>query len=288
MSLPAFPTSLQATHREGFLNSGDHTRLYWRCFTPPEVRGTVAVLHGGGDHSGRYPALCARLVAAGFRVALLDLRGHGQSDGRRWHVDAFQDYLADLDALVARMASEPAPGRRFVVGQGLGALIALRWGLDHPGGFDGYVLVSPLLGPPTGAARLGESAATLLSRLSPRRSVASGLLPEELTSDQELRQWTAQDPLRGTTTTPRWLASTAAARREVRARAGQLSDPLLLLAGGSDGLCDPDDAVRFFAEAGPVDKQLLRYDGFRHELFNERGRERPLSDTVDWILAHAG
>ena len=128
----------------------------------------------------------------------------------------------------------------------------------------------------------------LLSRLNPRRKVSLGHRPEALTSDPELQGWTAYDPLRGAATTPRWLAATAGAQREVLARARQFAAPLLLLAAGDDQLADPDAAERFLAAAGTLDKRLLRYDGFRHELFNERGRERPLSDTVDWISAHAG
>jgi alpha-beta hydrolase superfamily lysophospholipase len=150
------------------------------------------------------------------------------------------------------------------------------------------VLASPLLGPPGGASVLGSTAVRLLSRLNPRRKVSLGHRPEALTSDPELQGWTAYDPLRGAATTPRWLAATAAAQREVLARAPEFSAPLLLLSAGDDQLADPEAAERFLAAAGAGDKRLLRYDGFRHELFNERGRERPLSDTVDWISAHAG
>src|SRR5687768_13073408 len=97
-------------HEDGFLNSGrDHLRLYWQRYTPPRPRATVAVLHGYGDHGGRYEPLVEKLVGAGLAAALVDLRGHGQSDGRRGHIDAFQDYLDDLDTFVAKLRAE-APG----------------------------------------------------------------------------------------------------------------------------------------------------------------------------------
>ena len=85
--LPSFPTEAEARHEEGFLNSADHLRLYWQRYTPPSPKATVLVLHGGGDHCGRYPGITAALVQAGFEAALFDFRGHAQSDGRRWHVE---------------------------------------------------------------------------------------------------------------------------------------------------------------------------------------------------------
>src|SRR5512140_2150989 len=111
MPVPSFPSEAEARHDEGFLNSADHLRLYWQRFAPPAPRATVAVIHGGGDHSGRYPALTAALVRAGFEVALVDLRGHGQSDGRRWYVDAFSDNLSDFTALVGKLRAEKSPGK---------------------------------------------------------------------------------------------------------------------------------------------------------------------------------
>ena len=75
MPVPSFPSEAEARHEEGFLNSADHLRLYWQRYTPSKPRATVAVLHGGGDHSGRYPGITSALVRAGFQAALLDFRG---------------------------------------------------------------------------------------------------------------------------------------------------------------------------------------------------------------------
>jgi alpha-beta hydrolase superfamily lysophospholipase len=290
MSVPPFPPASEATRDDGFLHSGDHTRLYWQRYRPASPRGTVAVFHGGGDHSGRYPALAGVLVRAGFTVSLVDFRGHGQSDGRRWAIDAFSDYLADADAFLRAQRAQLAggAGRLFVVGHGEGALIAARWALARAGQADGFILASPLLGFGPDAAPRNRWKGRLLGWALPRLALAARVEVDTLTSDLEQQAWIARDPLRGTATTARWFTASLAAQREVLAAASRFEAPLLLLAGSDDRITDLGASRRFFEAAGSRDKKLVIYEGFRHELFNERERLRPLGDSVAWISARAG
>jgi alpha-beta hydrolase superfamily lysophospholipase len=286
MNAPPFPAASEATHDEGFLHSVDHTRLYWRRYRPPSPRATVAVFHGGGDHSGRYPALAGALVRAGFTAALVDFRGHGQSDGRRWAIDSFSDYLADADTFLH--AQRAGPRRLFVVGLGAGALIAARWALARTGQADGFVFASPLFGFGPEAPPRSRWPATVLGRAVPRLRLAARVEASALTADPELQAWIAVDPLRGTSTSARWLSASVAAQREVLAAAPRFTGPLLLLEGGDDRIADLVQGRRFFDEAGSQDKKLVIYEGFRHELFNERDRQRPLADTVAWLSERSG
>ena len=288
MPVPAFPSSSEAKHEEGFIHSADHLRLYWQRYTPKgTTRATVAIVHGGGDHSGRYPALTAALVSAGFQVGLVDLRGHGQSDGRRWHVDRFQDYLGDVDALVARLgADRPAGGELFVLGHSMGGLVAIHWALAHPGAAAGVVLSSPYLELAFPPPKLKLLAARTLGRVLPWLPVSTGLKMTDLTSDEELQRWTERDPLYGRVTTPRWFSEAGTAQLEALRRAGELRAPLLVLAGGADAIAANAGARRLVEAAGADDKRLVMYGGFRHELFNEVRRAEPIAEVVRWLEAH--
>jgi alpha-beta hydrolase superfamily lysophospholipase len=289
MSVPTFPSEAEARHEEGFLYSADHLRLYWQRYTPPAARATVAVLHGGGDHSGRYPGITAALVRAGFQVALVDFRGHGQSDGRRWHVDAFSDYLGDLDAFVAKLSLDGLAGDQlFALAHSLGALIAALWGLSRGRHVSGFVLTSPwfrLAGrPPLGKLLL----ATLAGKVVPWMPVSVGLRVEDLTSDPEHQRWTERDPLYGRVTTPRWFTESRRAQHEVVRRAGEWRQPLLVLAAGADRVADTACARAFVEGAHAEDKRLLVYEGFRHEILNEAARERPIGEVVSWLSQRSG
>lgn len=287
--LPTFPSEADARHEEGFLNAADHLRLFWQRYTPPSARATVAVLHGGGDHAGRYPALTTALVKARFQVALVDLRGHGQSDGRRWHVDAFQDNLSDLDAFVAKLSQDGVAGDElFVVGHSHGALVGALWGLTRGRHVSGFVFSSPYFRLALRPPPLKLLVAKLVGRVVPWLPVDAGFDARILTSDEELQRWTERDPLYGRKTTPRWFEESLRAQNEVLRRAAEFRAPLLVLAGGADRLADVAAARAFVDAAGSKDKRIRVYEGFRHEIFNEVGRAEPIADAIAWLSDHAG
>ncbi len=286
--LPSFPTESEARHEEGFLNSADHLRLYWQRFTPERARATVVVLHGGGDHSGRYPAVTAALVRAGFQAALVDFRGHGQSDGRRWHVDAFSDYLHDVDAFVAKLSQDGIAGDRlFLLGHSMGALIATLWAAGHARLLSGLVLSSPYFALARKPSAGKVLAARLVGRVVPWLPVSAGLQMAQLTSDAELQRWTDRDPLYGRATTPRWFEESSRAQLEALRRAAEIELPLLVLAGGADEIADVSAARAFIESARSRDKRMVVYDGLRHEIFNEVRRQEPIGEAAAWLTAHA-
>jgi alpha-beta hydrolase superfamily lysophospholipase len=286
--LPSFPTEAEARHEEGFLNSADHLRLFWQRYTPKakEARATVLLLHGAGDHSGRYPGITSALVRGGFQVALLDYRGHGQSDGRRWYVDAFADYLHDVDAFVAKLSRDGVAGERlFVLGHSQGGLIATLWTEGHPRLVSGLVLSSPYFRLAVKAPAAKVMGARLAARIIPWLPVAANLGSDQLTSDPELQRWTDRDPLYVRATTPRWFVESERAQLEALRRAPEVEVPLLVMAAGADTVAETAAARTFFEATRSQDKKLVVYEGFRHEIFNEVRREEPIGEAVAWLAA---
>jgi len=125
----------------------------------------------------------------------------------------------------------------------------------------------------------------LLSRIVPWFSVQNRLQATMLTRDELIQRATERDPLYNQTATARWFIESKRAQVEVMLRAPEYRWPSLILLGGADPIADGSAARAFFERAGSADKKLMTYDGFRHEILNEVGRERVYADIDSWLDA---
>lgn len=146
------------------IDAADGTRLSGRAWMPPAPRAVIALVHGIAEHSGRYAWLAAKANARGLGVVATDLRGHGRSPGERSYVERFDDYLLDVDALLAK-GQELAAGRPlFLMGHSMGGAIALRWLAQRQRPLAGLILSSAALKIGGDVPRLLVALAPLLSR----------------------------------------------------------------------------------------------------------------------------
>lgn len=270
----------------GTLRTSDAQALAWRGRVPENPRGIVLFVHGLAEHSGRYQRTAEHFAGLGFACYGFDLRGHGASQGRRVHVDAFDDYVKDVDAALALVGGRHPALPCFLVGHSMGGLITIRFVLAKPGTIAGAVVSSPLLAPhpsavPSAGTRL---AAGLLSKVAPGLLIPSGLDSNALSRDRAIVDAYVTDPLVSSKVSARWFVATMAAAAEARAQAPALRTPMLLMQSGGDRLVDPE-ATRCWAEAAPPQfLQFIWWEGFYHEMFNEPERQRVFGSVEAWLL----
>jgi len=267
----------------------DGTRLHHAALVPEAARAAVAIIHGYGDHGGRYRHVMEALAAAGFAAHAVDYRGHGLAGGRRAFVARFDDYLADLESFLARVQARSPDLPLFVVGHSQGALISSLYATG-PGGarIAGLVLSNPYV-----RLRIVPNAfqlfqANVVGAIIPFLPVKNPITSSMLTRDAKMQQWTDADPLYLHVVTPRWFTESNAARQRLEQEAKLVKVPLLVLVGTADPIAHPDGARLVFETAGSADKRIENYTGMLHEIFNETGREKPIGDMVTWLSEHAG
>jgi alpha-beta hydrolase superfamily lysophospholipase len=241
------------------------------------------LLHGYAEHLGRHAEITRALAGAGYAVHLLDFRGHGQSGGKRAHVDRFQEYLDDLDVFLARVRDAAQGKPVFILAHSHGALVSARYLLDKPNAVRGAVFSSPYFRLKLRVSPVKILAGRIISRVLPSLPMRNDLRPEQLTRDRAIQEATRNDPLYQHIATPRWYTESNEAQETVLRRATEFVTPLLLLIGGADPISDPSAARSFFDHATSADKQLKQYDGFLHELFHEPERERVFRDVIGWL-----
>lgn len=264
------------------LRTADGTELQLSVW-PVAGRGWVAIVHGYGEHSGRYEAFARWLNARGWSVASCDLRGHGRSPGPRGHIQSFGEYLQDLAALHAFAAHQAGDGPVFLLGHSLGGLIALRYVQETGAELAGLVLSAPFLELALPTPRWKLILAPALSQLWPTFSTPSGLRGELASRDPEVASAYDGDPLVFKRATARWFAEVLREQENALAAAPRLRLPLLVLHGDADRVARPSASRRLVAQAGSPDRTLSVYGGFRHELLNELGKERAWEDVAAWL-----
>ena len=269
-----------------FRNPHNGRLLTYRLWEPASRQALVVIVHGFGEHSGRYEPFAQALAEQHVVVACPDLWGHGRSGGRRGDIERFEEYLDDLDALVSKvfMGRLPQPAWT-VVGHSFGALVAIHWAFGKPPALRSVILQSPLLevGFPIPAWK-----ARLITRLAPwwpRLPISIGLNPAWLSHDPAVVQRYQDDPLVHHTTTLRGAVALQDAMRYAMEHATQVTIPTLLLYGMEDRVVSVDACWRF-AERLVCEKRVVGFPDAYHELHHEAVQPAIVEEVMRWIRAH--
>lgn len=240
------------------------------------TRSAVLLVHGIGEHSGRYDHVGRFLAARGHDVLAFDNRGHGQSGGRRGHVDHFGQFLDDVEDHVLERRQLGLPV--VLIGHSLGGLISATYVVEGRPAPDLLVLSAPALKAqiPAWQRRL----APVLARVWPTVFVPGGIDGALLSRDPEVQRAYLSDPLRVAGSTAGLGQQIFAAMETTTANLARITLPTYVLHGSEDNLVP-------LAASQPLEGRpnvtYRRWEGLRHECFNEPNRDEVLGEMADWI-----
>lgn len=252
------------------------------------ARGQVLLVHGLGEHVGRYDHVAAALSARGWAVSGFDQRGHGRSEGARGVIARPDALLADLAAVIDTVRPRHA-GPLVLLGHSMGGAVAARFVAEalapRPAAWsrpvDGLVLSSPAL-----AARLSGFQRLQLAigeRFLPGLAQRNGIDPRGLSHDEAMVAAYTADPLVHDRISARLARFILDAGEQVRAAAPRWALPTLLMWGGADPVVDPAGSRAFAAAAPAAMLSAFEFDSMRHEIFNETEREGVLMRLHQWL-----
>jgi alpha-beta hydrolase superfamily lysophospholipase len=261
--------------------ASDGTPLHGRHWTPKgEPWARVLIVHGIGEHSGRYERTGRLMAEAGLDVQAFDLRGHGLSGGRRVYVGRWDDFLDDVEV---RLTALREPGRPLVLfGHSMGALIALTYACSDRPAPDLLVLSAPPLR--ANVPGWQRVLAPLLSRVAPTMVIANPISGDQLARDPAVGVAYFADPLVQPRSTARLGAELFAAMKRARSGLDRLHVPTLVIHGGADTLV-PTAGSDPLGELTGVERRVL--PGLRHETLNEPEGPDVVAGIVEWLRAHA-
>ncbi len=268
---------------ESFIQAADGLQIFTRRWDAAQPTAACVVIHGLGEHSGRYEALAHDLNGRGFSVWALDLRGHGRSQGRRGDCLSVGEYTADMDLLVDKVREAAPTLPRILIGHSLGGLLTLRYAVAYPEKIKAAAVSSPALRLALKLPKIKVAVAECLDRVAPSTPIPNGVNPRLLSHNPEGVQRYRSDPMVDRVITARCAILLREAMRESPLLAPRLRIPCLILQAGSDAICDADAAGEFAQAAPQRLVEFHRYEGLYHELFNEPERDRVIDDLCAWM-----
>ena len=272
---------------EGFLDAPDGLRIGWRRWSPTgETRGVVVVLHGIGEHGGRYGEVATRFNDAGYVVAAMDFRGHGRSGGRRGDT-RIPPSLSDIDLMLGQEAQRNSGRPLFLYGHSLGGLIAFLYALDRNPDLAGVVLTGPAFRTVLREQRVKVAVARALGSAIPGLTLGSGLPQDLLNRDPAVRAAYKEDPLVHDRASAGFARGALLAQERCEAEAHHFRLPLLIAHGGADGI-NLLAGSETIAAAVPEDCTLTVYDGVYHALEHEPEMPQIIDDVIAWMDVHRG
>jgi alpha-beta hydrolase superfamily lysophospholipase len=292
------------------LEAADGVRLVYRRWLPEgAVRGTVQVVHGASEHSGRYGRLARALTARGLAVYALDLRGHGrtaESTGAgRFGAGGVDALLADVRALAAVAAGEHPGVPTVLLGHSMGSIVALAAAEEDGGDLAGLVLSGPIGVAPHLAEAVTALEASTAAGAGDVPLDALGAFNQPFEPARTPFDWLSRDPAevdayladplcgdRMPLTTGYAAGVFGLAVRSTTAEAvARLPEglPMLLLAGQRDPVGGVDaaqvTALADLLRARGLPVELHVYPDARHEVLNETNRDEVTGDLLAWLAA---
>ncbi|MBS1910857.1 MAG: lysophospholipase [Bacteroidetes bacterium] len=260
--------------------------IYTRSWLPTEEkpRAIVVIVPGFNSHSGYYNWVAGQFVSHGLAAYALDLRGRGKSEGERFYVDKFEDYVNDLETFVT-IAKQEVPGVPvFVLGHSAGGVVSCIYTLEHQAEIAGLICESFAHEVP--APDFALAVLKGLSHVAPHAHVLK-LHNEDFSRDPEVVETMNNDPLIANEVQPiETVAEMVRADERLKKEFPLITLPVLILHGTHDKATKPSGSQHFYDAAGSADKTIKLYDGHYHDLLNDLEKEVVMADILAWLDAH--
>ncbi|MBF0273604.1 MAG: alpha/beta hydrolase [Nitrospinae bacterium] len=275
-------------HESAFFQGIKDTRIFYQVWKPEHPRGVVLIIHGFTEHSGRYTNVVNTLCPEEYAVWAIDHRGHGKSGGKQHYVDSFKDFFADI-AILEKMLRKAHPDLPVhIIGHSMGSLIANHYvSSQEKQDYSSLTLSGTGAAVGEGIGQLQILLSKLLSAFLPKLLIPSGIDPNFISSDQEVVEAYKNDPLvKYQKVTSRLGNELLCYLSTMKCAAKKVTVPTMIQVGSLDDTFKHSSWDELFTSFPSKDKVFQKYEGLKHEVYNEVEKEIPLADLKGWINSH--
>ncbi|WP_018133286.1 alpha/beta hydrolase [Effusibacillus pohliae] len=272
------------------------TELFYRSWIPMQPHLILVMIHGAGQHSGQFLELAAYCFRHDIAFYALDLRGFGQSTGKRGHITCFAEYLDDLERFIEYVQQQHPENPVFLLGHSLGGTIVVRYGQERGQScVQGAILSAPALRLRLQIPNSLYSVCRLLSGISPEFCVELHRFSKRIAKIPRFRSFfngkgelsDAADPLSTSQFTVRWFTELLSNGNQALSKAADFRISVLCICGADDPLIDPASVQQFHDSLPIKDKQFILLPGRKHRLLHDQQREMVFAQIVNWLKQRA-
>ena len=277
-------------HQFGNFEGRELKNLFYQCWLPESnVKAYIVAIHDLATDSDRFEILSEYLTENGYAVYSFDLRGHRRNAGGfPGNIDSMDHIQKDIILFMDLIRKLAEDKKIFLMGHSLGGLISIIYAIDHPG-LPGVVVSSPSLGlflESMVDKKVAKKLAGSIAKLAPNKLIKISIDQKQLTSDLKILRKQIADKNKLDTITVKTLAEINNAMKWAIDNVSNLTCPLLIQQAGNDKLVDKEKNINFFNNVKSQDKTYKEYDGFLHDLWNEKGRAQVFQDLYIWLEKH--
>ncbi len=252
--------------------------------TERSPKAVVCLIHGFGEHIKRYQHVAEAFGKDGYALVGADLRGHGQSSGKRGFTPSIEAFMQDIDLLVEQARKQYPNLPLFVYGHSLGGVLALNYGLRHKTTAKGFIVTAPSLYTSVEEQPIKVFMAKTLGALMPAITISTALDPADLSRDEKVVNKYKSDPLVHDKISLGMAKAFIETNRWTLENASKFNTPLLLMHGKADHLAYPKGSQEF-ASALKEKCTLMLWDNLYHEIHNEPEQNEVLKTMTIWMDA---
>jgi len=272
---------------EGYFEGVGGLKLFYKTWEPDETpRAVLVIIHGAGEHSGRYQNLIDTLVPAGYVLASYDQRGHGRSEGRRGHINSWKEYRKDLDLFFDLIEKLYPDQNKSIYGHSMGAMTLLDYQEHSSRDLTSAIVSGNALMPTDAAPPLLVMIAKALSWVMPKMLLQVKLEGSSLSRDPEVARSYMEDPLVHWKRSVRWGTEALKTLKRINKSSSKFNLPVMCMHGEKDPLLAVEGAHQFFNAVKIPDKVLHIYPNGLHEPHNDLYYQKAVNDVREWLDKH--
>lgn len=277
---------MKIVQSSGSFNSYDGFRLFEQSWAPEnesDIQALLIIVHGYGEHSGRYNHVGSFFASKGFYVAAFDHRGHGQSDGKDTIIRSVDDCAEDVGFFLERIRTRVPGTPGFILAHSMGGLITTAFVLKKQPQLHGILLSGAVVKISDEISPFLVKVSGVLAKIAPNMKTIK-LDGDSVSRDPEVVHLYNVDPLNYRGGIP---AVTGAAMNkaiaDVEAHASEFTLPVRIMYGTEDKLADPTGSENLYTYFSSNDKTLVPYKGLYHEILNEPEKDQIMKECLAWM-----